>query len=615
MLERFKPLTAEAIPHGGTDIIPDEIFLLIPALRAKAAQGGIIEVVLVSLVDKVAAFLDSWQQPANPATKPGAGSGIDAKNLKPELSREEVSALILKLRKAIPELNDVETLVDNLGLPPKVLSFAQTYLAANGSDPELVVKWILDNVDKKGWMGLSTALNDACKARRPPHLNLILQDGTPWNRATLAVLGCPQVQLSRTQVYIAGHVGLGGIVSLWKSAQKFRRSDDARDPGHLSASAANAIKVPLEDICPLQEYNGFDDLHGVLVVERATYVADAMTGLVASKTQDVTAEVAALLDPVTGFLPLSQVTLPATWRMGKHRLKVLYRAVPKSQDTKVLVKRSTALSKALADAGLIDGAAKLQSGPLTWYKLPEWMQVEIVQIFGDSMNHTPWYRFPFMDILKTYFGVLAKEASVVADRHGWSAALGSTAFFTDLIPGIVMGILFGQMSLLAYPLKQGIGEAYDEETLIEQVIATAPRGTDWKDVDSRITEISEVVGGVWVFTVPTFKPFTEVLIRIASQLPSATLLQISNQKVIQVRVEIPARDPKNPQQGLPEILRGFNKLPGCHVNFDFQYPHVGGDERPRTQVSLAVQVPFLLSVIRHCIDQDILVVQVYDFWG
>lgn len=29
----------------------------------------------------------------------------------------------------------------------------------------------------------------------------------------------------------------------------------------------------------------------------------------------------------------------------------------------------------------------------------------MVQIFGDSMSHTPWYRFPFMRFISLYFDV------------------------------------------------------------------------------------------------------------------------------------------------------------------------------------------------------------------
>ena len=55
MLERFRPLTdaAEPLKGAGADFIPDEFFLLLPLLRIRASQGGMLEAVLVSVVDKV----------------------------------------------------------------------------------------------------------------------------------------------------------------------------------------------------------------------------------------------------------------------------------------------------------------------------------------------------------------------------------------------------------------------------------------------------------------------------------------------------------------------------------------------------------------------------------
>lgn len=118
---------------------------------------------------------------------------------------------------------------------------------------------------------------------------------------------------------------------------------------------------------------------------------------------------------------------------------------------------------------------------------------------------------------------------------------------------------------------------------------------------------TEVVGGLWVMNVPTFKPFTEVLLQIATELPSATLLQISNQFVVQLRVEVPPTR--------KESLKRLQAISGCDLKFEFAYPHVGGDQRPLTQVSFAVLVPVLLSVLRTCLNNNITIVQIYDFYG
>lgn len=91
-----------------------------------------------------------------------------------------------------------------------------------------------------------------------------------------------------------------------------------------------------------------------------------------------------------------------------------------------------------------------------------------------------------MDMLKTYFKVLYQEFKIVQEKHGFRKAALSTAFLTDVIPGIVMGMMFGQLQLMAIPLKWRGGEEYPD-TLVEHVlIQTAESEVNWADVDERI---------------------------------------------------------------------------------------------------------------------------------
>ncbi len=170
------------------------------------------------------------------------------------------------------------------------------------------------------------------------------------------------------------------------------------------------------------------------------------------------------------------------------------------------------------------------------------------------------------------------------------------------------------MALLAYPVQLVNGGSYDQSTLVEQLVIAAPRQMNWREFDSRITQVCEAVGGLWVLSVPTFKPFTQLLVKMARELPVATVLQISNQAVVQVRVEI-CQPYDGGADSTSAALSSIKNLPGCEINFEFHYPHVGGDKQPRTQVSLAVKVPFLLNTLRRILDTSCLtVVQVYDFW-
>jgi hypothetical protein len=125
-------------------------------------------------------------------------------------------------------------------------------------------------------------------------------------------------------------------------------------------------------------------------------------------------------------------------------LEISYVPFPSSQ-TKAQI--ASALAARLRAKGLLSDRG-LDSAEYTFYKLSEWMQVEILTGFAASLEHTPWYRYPFMDTLKLYFSVLAQETLVVYKKLGPEKALLSMAFVTDVVPGIVMTLLMGQLALL-----------------------------------------------------------------------------------------------------------------------------------------------------------------------
>jgi len=85
------------------------------------------------------------------------------------------------------------------------------------------------------------------------------------------------------------------------------------------------------------------------------------------------------------------------------------------------------------------------------------------------------------------------------------------AFVTSFVPGIVMASIFGQLQLLAAPLlaipsEYGFGDAYDKTKLVEQLVLHLPgQAPEWEDVDPRI-QSEKVLDGLYVLTVPTFKP-------------------------------------------------------------------------------------------------------------
>lgn len=91
---------------------------------------------------------------------------------------------------------------------------------------------------------------------------------------------------------------------------------------------------------------------------------------------------------------------------------------------------------AMLEKAALQGTTHVHAFPrYTWYKLNEWMQVEILQIFGQSLETEPWYRFPYIQFMKVYFDVLFQESNIVQEKLGLKKAFGSMAFVTSLVPG------------------------------------------------------------------------------------------------------------------------------------------------------------------------------------
>ena len=305
-------------------------------------------------------------------------------------------------------------------------------------------------------------------------------------------------------------------------------------------------------------------------------------------------------------------------------------------------------------------------GEYTWYKLCEWLQVEIVEVMASSLNHTPWFRFPFMEFMGMYFEVLNKESAIVEKDYGFWKAYGSMAYVTDVIPGIVMTALFAQLSLLAKPIKMlqpDDGYAgFDQETFCEQVVLHYTRLTSerraskrsaldvfveqqefWKSIDPQIKSATVLdmkergsTSDRWlvVLETPPFKALGEILEKVALRVPNVSILEISGQREVQIRISIRVimnagteRTDELRNKHRVDVCTKLCQVPGCTIAVEYEYPKIGDVNLP-VQVALRVQCSAIIDVMRTCrllteesrlyaADSrcEVVMEQMYDFWG
>jgi hypothetical protein len=334
--------------------------------------------------------------------------------------------------------------------------------------------------------------------------------------------------------------------------------------------------------------------------------------------------------------------------IGRNVLKLTYRPLS-HQLTDQEVRACDHLCNFLETKSLIAGNLHDNDGHFIWFKLAEWMLVDIIEKIGSSLDHTPWYFFPFSECVQLYFAVLFKECNIVASEYGYMKAYASPAFLTDLVPGAVMALIFGQLKLMSIPLAKMFplvsDDAMVEEVLfhaivpIEREARTPITSLDvtqkfQSSVDERIREVSLVSshGGLcqprlFRALVPTYKTFSEVLYQLGVRIPSARIIQISGHKVLQVRVSVDtpssAREQTDNDLLLGQVKHQLQAIDGVTVLFDYRLPNDNQAQRLQGEVherkihfALRVNVLSLLCLVRRIAGMDgVHFEQVYELWN
>jgi hypothetical protein len=154
------------------------------------------------------------------------------------VTESELEAQFQQLVEALPELKDIDALLDSLGLPPKAVVALRAFLAGSeGAAGTGAKQWLLSKLDPRGWQELREAFALIRHERQLPRLSIVLREGSGWNRAALAVLGCPQVQFSTMQLLGMRALGL----KVHAHRQKRCRFPPSPPPPPLSAGPGSAL--------------------------------------------------------------------------------------------------------------------------------------------------------------------------------------------------------------------------------------------------------------------------------------------------------------------------------------------------------------------------------------
>ena len=321
---------------------------------------------------------------------------------------------------------------------------------------------------------------------------------------------------------------------------------------------------------------------------------------------------------------------------GGNVLKLSYRPLTNhitNKDTRA----TEALCSLFESKGLIEGNLHNNPGHFSWFKLAEWMLVDIIEKMGSSLDHTPWYFFPFGDCVTTYFDVLFKECAVVAKDYGIQKAYASQAFITDLIPGVVLAFFFGQLQALSVPFAKFFPLSLEsEDIMVEEILVHASlpiKGRPSMEqltqyfqskIDKRVRKVTLLAassashnGQVYRMVVPTYKTMSAVLVQLGLLMPSARVMQLSGHSVVQVRISV-----DESCTHLPMVEVELNQMDGVDVLFNYRLPNdhqatriQGQLTEVKVHLALRVQVLALLHLIRKVSAlQGVQIEQIYELW-
>ena len=479
-----------------------------------------------------------------------------------------------------PYMKDIRTFSKVAGIPKRIQRIMKSALGRKMTiTPEILTEYALIYGDTTSWKEMTTPLDNIIHNPRENvlTLNAIFDRQSSWNKVAIACLGSSHVQLNQYTITFATFAGMQKYVDLWQTAQRLRKSRRHLRTNDIKKSTNKAQKEKMDQYKLTQ------------------------------KSKE-------LLQSLVGLMKLKENI------EGNDSLK------PKQFDEVSidLIIRSLVLSKIGKEKGL--------NGGYNWYKLPEWLQIDMVKIFGSYMEHRPWFLYPFMDMIKSYFNVLQEEAMIVYGRYGIQKAFLSGAFVTSFVPGIVMLLLYAQLTLLAYPIQMGLASYYSSDgdyspqtkaTQIEKLIVAGSEErtvSEWKQIDERL-DVALIVPGLYEVTVPSLGYMSPILEQLAFRFVDVTILRISNHDEIQVRVAAYGNSELERKEIVYKLRHGLISIKPEYM-FEYRLPTLGKSPKIENSgglpiyVVLAIKPPHLLQFIREIGQmKNASVDQIYDFWA
>ncbi|CAF4368984.1 unnamed protein product [Rotaria sp. Silwood2] len=245
-----------------------------------------------------------------------------------------------------------------------------------------------------------------------------------------------------------------------------------------------------------------------------------------------------------------------------------------------------------------------------YFRPLEWLVVRIIMEFGQYLNHTPFYYFPYMKYLSIYWSLSFTETDFAIKKFGLIKALFvSPAFLMNVAVGTFLSMAFLQLSFISFLIRAvpaaQFGPEY-EQLIIEKIDENNEDFNFKESIDERIDDIQILIENrLYAVRVPRHQVFNSILKKIALHSTKFNLLSISEQKE-QIQIELAINNNDN------ERLLWLKQRSNMDIIFEYKSPL----DQSQTRIILRVKLRHLLTLIRECAqfeaDNSLTIIQIYD---
>jgi hypothetical protein len=257
---------------------------------------------------------------------------------------------------------------------------------------------------------------------------------------------------------------------------------------------------------------------------------------------------------------------------------------------------------------------KILARPESNYFRPcEWLVVRILMQFGQYLNHTPFYYFPYMIFLLLFWSLFRAETELAVGKYDLKTAfISSPGFLMNVVVGVFLSVLFLQLSFFSVLVRflAGVRRAPEYEQLaLQQTEQTENDTFNFQNlIDHRIDNV-QIVGknGSYAIRVPRHHVFTMILKKLALHAAKFNLLFISGQDG-QIQIELTVKNSN--EQRLLWLKQRSN------IDNIFEYKNPTDNEQ--THLIIGVSIKHLFEFIRECVpfeaDNSMTIVQIFDYF-